>query len=89
MTSLQSSFGTTNQLQFWWPPRVVNRAARRTTGSGYFTNAILRALTVDPKATDLNQNDVIELAELYASVKREAVRVSNGKQHRGLLAIKW
>lgn len=47
---------------------------------GYFTNAIIRAVSGDRRLSDSNGNGVIELAELYAAVKSEVVRATDGAQ---------
>jgi hypothetical protein len=49
-------------------------------GGGYFTNAIIDALTKSRARTDLNGNGVIELSELYGAIKGVVVQQSNGKQ---------
>lgn len=47
-------------------------------GGGAFTAAMVRALA-DP-ATDLDGNGTVELAELYAAVKRDVVLATDGEQ---------
>jgi hypothetical protein len=49
-------------------------------GGGRFTTALVRAITVDRKAIDTNGNAAIELAELYAAIKRQVVKGSDGAQ---------
>ena len=53
--------------------------SEETDKGGEFTNAVLRALA-NRKATDTNGNGAIELAELYAVVKRDVVVATKGRQ---------
>jgi hypothetical protein len=53
--------------------------SEETDKGGEFTNAVLRALA-NRKATDTNGNGAIELAELYAVVKRDVVVATQGRQ---------
>lgn len=53
--------------------------SEETDKGGEFTNSVLRALA-NRKATDTNGNGAIELAELYAVVKRDVVVATQGRQ---------
>lgn len=48
-------------------------------GGGAFTTAMIRAIAERERA-DLNGNGVIELSELYASIKRDVVLATDGAQ---------
>ncbi len=70
------------------PPITVIAAAKGRQDSeegssgegGYFTNAVIRAITADRSATDSNSNGAIELTELYGVVKRTVLRETEGRQ---------
>jgi uncharacterized caspase-like protein len=47
---------------------------------GAFTTAFVTAITEERRATDTNANGAIELAELYAAVKRHVMSRTKGKQ---------
>lgn len=49
-------------------------------GGGYFTGAIVRALTADRADTDSNHNGVIELSEVYRRIKPAVVSAAKGAQ---------
>lgn len=51
-----------------------------TDGGGYFTNALVAAVTSARQSTDSNNNGAVELAELYGVVKREVVAATKGNQ---------
>jgi uncharacterized caspase-like protein len=47
---------------------------------GIFTTALIKAIGAGRKATDVNGNGAIELAELYGRVKREVVKATGHEQ---------
>ena len=49
-------------------------------GHGAFNYAITQAFTKDRQATDMNQNGIIELSELYRRVKFKVHQFTKGKQ---------
>ncbi len=49
-------------------------------GHGVFNYVIIQALTEDRQSTDTNQNGIIELSELYQSVKLNVHKLTQGKQ---------
>jgi uncharacterized caspase-like protein len=49
-------------------------------GHGAFNYAITQALKAERQATDVNQNGIIELSELYRSVKFNVHKLTDGKQ---------
>lgn len=48
--------------------------------SGVFTDAIVKAITVDRGNVDTNRNGVIELSELYSKIKPAILKEMNGRQ---------
>jgi hypothetical protein len=49
-------------------------------GGGVFTTALVHALTDERSKVDTNHNGVVEVAEIYASIKRAIVPFTGGKQ---------
>jgi len=49
-------------------------------GHGVFNYMITQALTTERQTTDLNKNGIIELSELYRSIKYNVHKHTNGKQ---------
>jgi len=47
---------------------------------GFFTTALVKAIGAGRNATDANANGVIELAELYGTLKRDVVKATGHKQ---------
>jgi hypothetical protein len=56
------------------------QSSQELGAGGVFTTALVEAITAERQKTDSNANGVIELAELYAAVKRDVVARTQGAQ---------